>query len=430
MTQCFRALLEVAEKYTVSRATHVARASWLNNFNNDSQFNANDRNINNHNRVRGIAQSAEISFLMTVYRNLWQELCSYKNVELACRKARKGKTLKPYVIEFEQNLKENLQQLRTELLLHCYRPKPLQTFILRDPKTRKISRSHFRDRVIHHALCNIIEPLFEKSFIYDSYANRKTKGTLKAIQSFEYCVKTVSRNRTKATFVLKADVRRYFDHVDHSILLSILGKKIKDPKIIWLVKIILSNYSTAPGKGMPLGNLTSQFFANVYLNELDQFVKKQLKAKYYIRYVDDFVIIHDSKEQLQDYQQNIDLFLSEKLALTLHPDKSKIIQAQSGIEFLGLKMFPNHKLVKKKNLRKFNRKLIALCSGYAQDEVNYDQLYDLMEGWSAYAKYADTFKLRKRILSSFEQTFSKEISSKEVNRGLSKRRVSTELIIP
>ena len=179
---------------------------------------------------------------MVQYRDLWKELCNYSNLELAYRKARKGKTMKSYVIEFERDLKQNLQELKTELLLHCYKPRPLQTFILHDPKTRKISKSHFRDRVIHHALCNIIEPLFEKQFIYDSYANRKTKGTLKAIQRFEYFAKSVSQNHTKPTYVLKADVRKYFDHVDHSILISILKRKIKAPKILWLLKLILSNY--------------------------------------------------------------------------------------------------------------------------------------------------------------------------------------------
>ena len=250
-------------------------------------------------------------------------------------------------------------------------------------------------------LCNMIEPLFEKSFIYDSYANRKTKGTLKAIQRFDFYARKISQNSTKSAFVLKADIKKYFDHVDHSILISLLRKKIKDPKIIWLVKIILSNYSTAERKGMPLGNLTSQFFANVYLNELDQFVKKQLKAEYYLRYVDDFVIIHNSKEQLQNYKEEINQFLSENLVLVLHPDKSKIIPLHRGIEFLGVKTFLHHKLIKKKNLRKFKRKLSILCSEYTENKASYDRIYDFMEGWNAYAQYVNTYKLRKSMIQNF-----------------------------
>jgi len=153
--------------------------------------------------------------------NLYSGLCSYENLELAFRKARKGKTLKSYVTEFEGNLNENLKQLQQELLLHAYRPKPLETFILRDPKTRKISKSDFRDRVVHHAVCNIIEPLFERCFIFDSFANRLGKGTFKAIERFEHFARKVSRGFTLPCFVLKADIRHYFETVDHKILIFI-----------------------------------------------------------------------------------------------------------------------------------------------------------------------------------------------------------------
>jgi retron-type reverse transcriptase len=163
----------------------------LNNFNNNSNFNANDRNINNNNRVRGIAQRAETFIFMN---DLWQQICSSQNLELAFKRARKHKTLKLYVVEFESDLQNNLSLLRTELLLHSYQPRPLETFILRDPKTRKISKSHFRDRIVHHALCNIIEPIFEKSFLCDSYANRIGKGALKAISRFEYFSRKVTKN--------------------------------------------------------------------------------------------------------------------------------------------------------------------------------------------------------------------------------------------
>ena len=268
-------------------------------------------------------------------RDLWKELCSTNHLELAYKKARKHKTLRPCVLEFEENFAENLDMLRTELLFHLYKPRPLKTFILRDPKTRKISKSDFRDRIIHHALCNIIEPLFERMFINDSYANRKEKGTLKAIQRFEYFRKKLSQNNTSRVFILKSDIRHYFDKVDHAILLKIIRKRINDPKVLWLIGRVLSNYSTSEGKGMPLGNLTSQFFANVYLNELDQFVKHKLKAKNYIRYVDDFVILHNSEENLTEWKTLIADFLKEELLLDLHPDKTKIILSDHGADFLG-----------------------------------------------------------------------------------------------
>ena len=183
--------------------------------------------------------------------NLYEHICSYENLECAYRKARKRKTRKAYVIEFEKDLKENLNQLRTELLLHCYSPKPLVNFIVRDPKTRRISKSDFRDRVIHHAWYNVIEPILGKSFIYDSYANRKGKGTLKALQRFDYFKRKVSKNNTNNCLILKADIKKYFETVDHNLLLSIIKKKIKDNKVLWLIGKILNNYKSGGGAKRP-----------------------------------------------------------------------------------------------------------------------------------------------------------------------------------
>ena len=172
---------------------------------------------------------------------LWNRLCSYNNLYLAYKNARKHKTTRDYVISFEKNLKDNLLLLRSELLLHSYRPNPLVNFIIRDPKTRKISKSDFRDRIIHHALCNIIEPIFEKGFIFDSYANRKGKGSLKAIERFDFFKRKSSRNNTRKCFVLKADIRKYFENVNHSVLINIIKKKIKDNNVLGVIRKILNN---------------------------------------------------------------------------------------------------------------------------------------------------------------------------------------------
>lgn len=348
-------------------------------------------------------------------QDLYPQICSINNLNLAYKKARKGKTLKPYVLNFEENLDENILQLETDLLFHSYQPKPLQQFILRDPKTRKINRSAFRDRIVHHAICNIIAPLFEKTFIYDSYANRKGKGVLKAIERFERFQRKVSHNNTRDAYVFKADIRKYFEAVDKSILLAILKKKIKCPKTMWLIKKILSNYSTQPNKGMPLGNLISQFFANVYLNELDQFVKHKLKVKYYLRYVDDFVILHQYKDQLIFFQNKIDYFLHTSLKLQLHPDKSKIFSAKQGTEFLGMDVFPRHRSLKRKNLLKFKRKYTHLKTKLRARQISYDQIYDFIEGWLAYARNANTYTLCHSIISAFELDFSTQISSKQIH---------------
>ena len=229
----------------ISKRATSCRASRLNRADNGSRFNADDRNVGNaNNGLLEIVQSAET---YPMNRNLWKELCSYNNLFLAFRKARRHKTLKQYVIDFEKNLEENLLLLRSELLLQSYKPKPLKTFIVRDPKTRKISKSDFRDRVVHHALCNIIEPKLEKSFIHDSHANRKGKGALKALQRFDYFKRIVSKNNTRNCFVLKCDIKHYFETVDHKTLLEIIRKKIKDERIIWLITTILQNHKIGGG---------------------------------------------------------------------------------------------------------------------------------------------------------------------------------------
>ncbi|MBI2146656.1 helix-turn-helix domain-containing protein [Candidatus Woesearchaeota archaeon] len=338
--------------------------------------------------------------------DLYSQLCSYENLELAFRKARRGKTLKHYVIEFEEKLDENLKLLQEELRFQTYRPKPLETFILRDPKTRKICKSAFRDRVVHHAICNIIEPLFDKNFIFDSYANRIGKGTFKAIERFEYFAQKVSRGFTRPCFVLKADIRHYFETVDHNILLTIIQRKIDDKRLLWLIKVILHNYQTDyPGKGMPLGNLTSQFLANVYLNELDQYVKHILKAKYYIRYVDDFVILDNHAENLQYFKKETQAFCNQTLALQLHPDKSKIHHLRNGVCFLGMRIYPYHRRIKKKNVRRFERKLLSLRDNFEKEKITKEKIVEHFEGWLAHISNANTFKYRKHLVRQFNQLF-------------------------
>lgn len=371
---------------------------------------------------------------MKRYGNLFGELCSWKNLEEAWKKARKGKTQRPDVQEFSKNWENNLHQLQIELLLHAYRPRPMVQFIVRDPKTRKISKSDFRDRVVHHALCNIIEPIFESIFIHDSFANRKGKGILAALQRFEHFKRKILQAHGKV-YVLKADIRKYFDEVDHLVLLTIIKKKIKDSKILRVICLILNNHKgvvkgkgsanqrfaglfSLRKKGMPLGNLTSQFFANVYLNELDQYVKRELRAKYYIRYVDDFVILHQNPKVLEQHKQDIATFLMEKLRLTLHPNKCRIVRLERGVLFLGFRIFLFHTLLRKANIWKLQKRLFRYKAGYDAGETGYDVIYETLQGWLAYAMHGNTYKLRKRIMVQVERDFPNELATIEYNRYL------------
>ncbi len=208
--------------------------------------------------------------------------------------------------------------------------------------------------------------------------------------------------------MLKADIQRYFETVDKNILVSLISKKISDIRVLWLIRTILSNYETNHGKGMPLGNLTSQFFANVYLDELDQFVKHTLKAQYYIRYVDDFVIFHHSRKVLKHYLNEIQRFLNRELALELHPAKSKIIPLKNGTEFLGMKIFLFHKIIKRQNLKRFYRKLNRIGIDFDENRVAYDKVYDFIRGWLAYAQNGNTYHLRNKVIALAEEKFKRK----------------------
>ena len=343
---------------------------------------------------------------MRKYYNLYKELCSYDNLVSAFVKARKGKSKKDYVVNFESDLIKNLKILQEDLINKKYTPSPLKKFIVRDPKTRTIHSSIFRDRIVHHAIINILNPIYEKIFIYDSFASRKNKGTHNAVNRFESFVRKVSlngrlvrnnfNNNSIKGYTLKADFKHYFDTVNHSVLINILKKKIDDEDLIWLIKKVLGNFETSNGIGMPLGNYTSQFFANVYLNELDYYIKHILKARFYIRYVDDFVILHKDKRVLGYYLKHINNFLP-CLKIKLHPDKTEIHALRNGITFMGYRVFYHYKLLRKRNIKYFVRKLEKNISLHNNQQISEDQLESRINGWLGYAKFGNTFNFRKKL---------------------------------
>jgi hypothetical protein len=339
---------------------------------------------------------------MKTYNNLYEKICSMNNLANSWRRARKKKTKKIYVVEFEKDTRGNLLRLKEELLNQTYNPEPMKTFILRDPKTRKISKSAFRDRIVHHSVVGAIEPIFERIFIYDCCANRIRKGNLFALKRLKYFINKISengdclRNRFNDKnfifgYCLKADIKHYFQEVNRNILLNIIRKKISCEKTINLIKLILNNFEGE--KGMPLGNLTSQFFANVYLNELDYFVKHKLRAKCYIRYVDDFILLHKSKHQLEIWKEEIRKFLKQELNLELHPDKSQIVPLSRGLDFVGFRNFYHFKLLRKRNTDKIKRKIDL----FNKRELSHEKLFDSFQGWNAYSKWSNNYYLNKEL---------------------------------
>lgn len=373
-------------------------------------MNARNNDLANSNSDGRIAQLLGHYYQMKTYKNLYPKICSYKNLELAFKKASKGKNKKFYVIEFKKNLTQNLLALKRELENETYIPKKLKKFTIRDPKTRLIRKSTFKDRIVHHAIVNILEPIYEPMFIKDNYANRLDKGTIKALERLDEFQRKVSMNgklvKNPLTnnmvkgYVFKADIRKFFDSIDQSKMISILSRKIKDRKLIWLIIKILKNFDDKK-RGMPLGNMTSQFFANIYLNDLDQFVKKRLKMKYYIRYVDDFVIFHKDKDRLIKCKDLIEKYL-KNLRLELHPDKSKIYSIYKGIDFLGFKNFYYYKRARKRNVKRFKDRLKRLKILYKEGEISKNKLILRVEGWFAYVMWGNTYNLRQELSKEIE----------------------------
>jgi retron-type reverse transcriptase len=242
--------------------------------------------------------------------------------------------------------------------MDTYKPDPYVSFYVEDPKLRHIHKATVRDRVLHQAVFSVLYGVFDKHFIFDSYSSRNYKGTHKGNERAELFLSKATANWTRQAWCLKCDVRKFFDSIDHEILFSLIGKKISDERTIRLVEIILKSFEKSVGKGLPLGNVTSQLFANIYMNEFDQFMKHTLKARLYARYCDDFVIVDRNKNVLKIYISEIRQFLLEKLKLDLHPNKVSIRKARQGIDFLGYVVLPHRKVVRLKTKRRILRKIV------------------------------------------------------------------------
>lgn len=280
----------------------------------------------------------------------------------------KGKRGKKDVQEFEFELMDNILSLHRDLRDKTYQHGGYTAFNISDPKPRNIHKAGVRDRLLHHAVYRVLYPYFDGKFIHDSYSCRIGKGTHKAMDRFRTFFWKVSKNNTRTCWVLKYDIRKFFASIDHTVLKNILAKHIHDKDILWLLGQIVDSFESSQNiptfsrilecpKGLPLGNLTSQLLVNVYMNEFDQFVKHKLKIKYYIRYADDFVISSSDKETLSKLIRHIQWFISNRLLLSLHPDKVFIKTFASGVDFLGWVHFPDHRVLRTVTKRRMFNKL-------------------------------------------------------------------------
>jgi hypothetical protein len=343
------------------------------------------------------------------YKHLYDKVHDFENLYLAYRKARKGKRGRAQPAQFERVQEEQLIALQDELQALTYKPGRYHNFYVHDPKKRLISAAPFRDRVVHHALYRVIEPIWEARFIDDTYANRVGKGTHRALDRAQSYAR-------KYQYVLQCDVRQFFPSIDHVLLRAEFSRLIRDEDVLWLCDEILKSGEGVLGeeyemswyrgddlfavnrpRGLPIGNLTSQFWANVYLNSFDHFVKRDLKCCAYVRYVDDFLLFADDKRALLDWRNAV-IQKMAGLRLSLHEESAQVYPTRTGIPFLGFRIHPEYRLLKRRKVVHFRRKLRRVLADYAIGAASIQKVGSSIKGWINHVRYADTWGLRKSVL--------------------------------
>jgi RNA-directed DNA polymerase len=328
---------------------------------------------------------------MKRYNNLFEQVVSFKNMLLASKKALKGKKTKTKVSLFHFNLENEIIGLQNELISQDYLPGPYRQFEIREPKARKICSSDFRDRVVHHAICNVIEPVITNKMIFDTYACIENKGTHAA-------VKKAALFAGKYKYFLKCDIRKYFESIDHDVLKQLLRRVIKDKKLLKLIDIIIDHKVPGykDGKGLPIGNLTSQHFANFYLSQLDHFLKDRLRVKGYIRYMDDFIVFADEKDKLNDLLKVIGEFLRNKLDLELKEEVTRIAPATEGVPFLGFNIYSSLIRIQRKNLIRVRRKIKERKNQFIKGIISEESFISSMHSMISHLSYGNTVNLRRK----------------------------------
>ena len=324
-------------------------------------------------------------------RHSFEEIILLENFLAAWDEFIPGKRNKQDVQEFARYLMDNIFALRDELESGVYKHGNYHSFYITDPKRRHIHKASVRDRLLHHAVYRILYPFFDRTFITDSFSCRNGKGTHKALSRFREFAHQVSRNNTRTCWILKCDIKKFFASINHETLLSILREYIPDQDILYLLRNIITSFHTESFKdiGLPLGNLTSQMLANIYMNELDQFVKHKLKARHYLRYADDFVILSPNKKWLEELKPQIALFLQNSLKLALHSDKTFIKTLASGVDFLGWVHFSHHRILR----RATKRRMFAGIKETGGEEV--------IQSYLGLLKHGNAFKLEQEVLNNY-----------------------------
>lgn len=347
---------------------------------------------------------------MRRHGGLWQRIVAWENLLLAARKARRGKRDRAAVQRFEFDLEGHLLRLRDELEAGAYVPGEFRTHWISRPKARLISAAPYRDRVVHHALMNVLEPILDRRFHPHSYACRKGKGTHAAADRLQAMMR---RHR----YVLQCDIRKFFPCIDHAILKGRFRRLVKDERALWLMDLIVDHSNEqeevveyfpgdglfTPGsrrRGLPIGNLTSQWFANWYLNDLDHFVTSRLAIGAYVRYCDDFLLLHDDREALRRAAALIGAKLGAD-RLRLHEDRLSVAPCRAGARFVGFRIWPTHRLIRKDNIRTFRRRIRWMRRAYAGRRIDWQDIRARLDSWVAHARQANSLCLLRRLSSEW-----------------------------
>ncbi len=354
---------------------------------------------------------------MKRFTGLYDQIVDFENLFEAFRHASKSRRYRNDVLRFAWNLEENLIDIQNHLIHRTYEVGKYKEFYIYEPKKRMIMSLPFRDRVVQWAIYRVLNPILDRQFIHDSYACRVGKGMQAAGDRMQYWMRRLSRSHERP-YYLKLDISKYFYRIDHDILVGILERKFKDPDLMWLLNKIIRCEDTnfginlgdhefsgerVSGIGMPIGNLTSQMFANLYLNELDQFAKHELGMHYYIRYMDDVVMLHPDKRVLHQVRDAIEYFLESKLRLTIN-NKTAIRPIADGLDFVGYRIWPTHRKLRKKTVKKMKARLKYLQKAYALGRVSVKDVNATVQSYLGYCKHTNSHRLREAIFSRYRFT--------------------------
>lgn len=327
----------------------------------------------------------------------YKALINPENLFASFDEFKRGKRKKEDVMNFERNLEENIFKLHHELKEKIYSHSSYEIFNIWDPKYRTISKACVKDRVVHHMLFNYLYELFDKTFIFHAYSSRVGKGTHIGVKNLHRKMRKASRNFKKPCYALKCDIRKFFAGVNHKILLDLIANKIIDIDILWLTRNIVESYENSTNTGIPLGNVTSQLFANVYLNELDQFIKHELRIRYYLRYADDFVILNREKSFLENIIPAISDFLEKRLKLSLHSQKVSIRKIRQGVDFLGYVCCLNFRVIRTKTKKRMFKKIEARKQKMLDGERSAESLNQTLQNYLGMLQHANSYCLSEKI---------------------------------